>query len=82
MPRHASCTICGCVCDDLRITVDRGRITKTEGACRLAVTLHDGGFTEGYVEIIDVKSGYCVVTTDDIDYMAEPEPPPKTADTR
>ncbi len=33
---HVACTVCGCVCDDLRITVDRGRITKAEGACRLA----------------------------------------------
>ena len=33
---HVACTVCGCVCDDLRITVDRGRISKAEGACRLA----------------------------------------------
>jgi formylmethanofuran dehydrogenase subunit B len=33
---HVACTVCGCVCDDLRITVDRGRIINAEGACRLA----------------------------------------------
>jgi formylmethanofuran dehydrogenase subunit B len=33
---HVACTVCGCVCDDLRITVDGGRISKAEGACRLA----------------------------------------------
>ena len=33
---HVACTVCGCVCDDLRITVEKGRITKAEGACRLA----------------------------------------------
>jgi formylmethanofuran dehydrogenase subunit B len=31
-----ACTICGCVCDDLRMTIDGGRITKAEGACHLA----------------------------------------------
>lgn len=31
-----ACTVCGCVCDDLRITLDRGRVVKAEGACRLA----------------------------------------------
>jgi formylmethanofuran dehydrogenase subunit B len=33
---HVACTVCGCVCDDLRIAVERGRISKAEGACRLA----------------------------------------------
>jgi len=33
---HIACTICGCVCDDLRMTVEAGRISKAEGACRLA----------------------------------------------
>jgi formylmethanofuran dehydrogenase subunit B len=33
---HIACTVCGCVCDDLRITVEKGRITKAEGACHLA----------------------------------------------
>lgn len=31
-----ACTVCGCVCDDLRITVSDGRITRAEGACQLA----------------------------------------------
>jgi formylmethanofuran dehydrogenase subunit B len=31
-----ACTVCGCVCDDLRITVKGGRIAKAEGACGLA----------------------------------------------
>jgi formylmethanofuran dehydrogenase subunit B len=33
---NVACTVCGCVCDDLRITVDEGRVTRAEGACRLA----------------------------------------------
>jgi hypothetical protein len=33
---HVACTVCGCVCDDLRMTVEEGRISKCEGACRLA----------------------------------------------
>jgi formylmethanofuran dehydrogenase subunit B len=33
---HIACTVCGCVCDDLRITVDDGKIRKCEGACQLA----------------------------------------------
>lgn len=31
-----ACTVCGCVCDDLRITVSGGRIVQAEGACSLA----------------------------------------------
>ena len=31
-----ACTRCGCVCDDLRIAVNEGRIHKAEGACGLA----------------------------------------------
>lgn len=31
-----ACTICGCVCDDLRVSVADGRITLAEGACFLA----------------------------------------------
>jgi formylmethanofuran dehydrogenase subunit B len=31
-----ACTVCGCVCDDLRLTFDGDRLTHTEGACRLA----------------------------------------------
>jgi formylmethanofuran dehydrogenase subunit B len=33
---HFACTVCGCVCDDLRVTVADGRIRGCEGACRLA----------------------------------------------
>jgi formylmethanofuran dehydrogenase subunit B len=33
---NVACTVCGCVCDDLRVTVDRGRVLRAEGACRLA----------------------------------------------
>src|SRR5262249_3955285 len=31
-----ACTVCGCVCDDLEITVDGGHIVRAVGACRLA----------------------------------------------
>lgn len=33
---NVACTVCGCVCDDLRMTVDNNRITRAEGACKLA----------------------------------------------
>ena len=36
MIEDVACTVCGCVCDDLRITVDQGRVIKAEGACCLA----------------------------------------------
>lgn len=39
MPRTFSdvaCTACGCVCDDLRLTIDGGRIVRADGACYLA----------------------------------------------
>ncbi|HUG19978.1 MAG TPA: formylmethanofuran dehydrogenase subunit B [Planctomycetaceae bacterium] len=31
-----ACTVCGCVCDDLQLTVDGNRITRAVGACRLS----------------------------------------------
>ncbi len=31
-----ACTVCGCVCDDLTVTFDGGRVTRADGACRLA----------------------------------------------
>ncbi|MCE9532241.1 MAG: formylmethanofuran dehydrogenase subunit B, partial [Planctomycetes bacterium] len=31
-----ACTVCGCVCDDLTITVQDNRITRAERACVLA----------------------------------------------
>jgi len=31
-----ACTVCGCVCDDLRVTVENGRITKAVGTCHLS----------------------------------------------
>ena len=31
-----ACTVCGCVCDDLEILVDQGRIIPITGACSLA----------------------------------------------
>ncbi|MGC3970112.1 MAG: hypothetical protein QM775_23130 [Pirellulales bacterium] len=33
--RDIACTVCGCVCDDLRATVDGGRITAFEPHCPL-----------------------------------------------
>jgi formylmethanofuran dehydrogenase subunit B len=33
---NVACTICGCVCDDLRITVQNHRIIRAERACHLA----------------------------------------------
>jgi len=31
-----ACTVCGCVCDDLRLTFDGDRLALAENACRLA----------------------------------------------
>ena len=33
---NVACTVCGCVCDDLRIGVDNQRVRRAEGACCLA----------------------------------------------
>src|ERR1700722_10063842 len=33
---NVACTVCGCVCDDLRITVADNAVAHTQGACRLA----------------------------------------------
>ncbi len=34
--QNVACTGCGCVCDDLRLTVSGERIVRAEGACMLA----------------------------------------------
>ena len=31
----ATCTFCGCVCDDMALTVENNRITKAKNACIL-----------------------------------------------
>jgi formylmethanofuran dehydrogenase subunit B len=31
-----ACTQCGCVCDDLRISIENGRVVEARGACELA----------------------------------------------
>src|SRR5688572_21447872 len=32
---HATCTFCGCVCDDMELTVDGTTITQAKNACVL-----------------------------------------------
>ncbi|MDQ6964440.1 MAG: formylmethanofuran dehydrogenase subunit B, partial [Mariprofundales bacterium] len=32
---NATCTFCGCVCDDITLTVENNRITRAENACSL-----------------------------------------------
>jgi len=34
--RDVACTVCGCVCDDLAVTVDAGRVVAAEGTCALS----------------------------------------------
>ncbi|MBS0265246.1 MAG: molybdopterin-dependent oxidoreductase, partial [Planctomycetes bacterium] len=34
--QNVACTQCGCVCDDLAITVDNGRVVQADRACQLA----------------------------------------------
>jgi len=33
--KNATCTFCGCVCDDIELHADGERITETKGACIL-----------------------------------------------
>src|SRR5262249_24425694 len=33
---NIACAVCGCVCDDLRGTVEGGRVSRADGACSLA----------------------------------------------
>jgi formylmethanofuran dehydrogenase subunit B len=35
MVSNATCTFCGCVCDDMELTVERDKITKAKNACVL-----------------------------------------------
>ena len=35
--KNATCTFCGCVCDDIELHADSERITHTKGACVLGV---------------------------------------------
>src|SRR3954452_23707764 len=32
---HGTCTVCGCVCDDMELTVEGHKITKAKNACVL-----------------------------------------------
>ncbi|MGC6461107.1 MAG: hypothetical protein ACON32_04865, partial [Pirellulaceae bacterium] len=34
--QDVACTLCGCVCDDLKISVQGGRMVEAENACELA----------------------------------------------
>ncbi|MFO0926552.1 MAG: formylmethanofuran dehydrogenase subunit B [Gemmataceae bacterium] len=48
------CTVCGCVCDDLEVTVDGDRVTAARNACRLAEPwLLDAGRSRPPVARID-----------------------------
>jgi formylmethanofuran dehydrogenase subunit B len=33
--QHATCTFCGCVCDDIELHAENDRIVKTKAACSL-----------------------------------------------
>ena len=33
--KNATCTFCGCVCDDIELQAEGDRIVKTKGACSL-----------------------------------------------
>jgi formylmethanofuran dehydrogenase subunit B len=33
--KHATCTFCGCVCDDMELHAEGDRIVKTKNACSL-----------------------------------------------
>jgi formylmethanofuran dehydrogenase subunit B len=33
--QHATCTFCGCVCDDIELHAENARIVKTKNACSL-----------------------------------------------
>ena len=48
-----ACTACGCVCDDLRITVAGGRIRQTSGACSLAEPWLLGQEGAGEIALVD-----------------------------
>lgn len=49
-----ACTVCGCVCDDLKLTVENGRIITARGACELAepwiLALNDSFPSEALIE--------------------------------
>ena len=36
--KNATCTFCGCVCDDIELHADEERITHTKGACILGAS--------------------------------------------
>ena len=42
----ATCTFCGCVCDDIELTVEGNKITKAKRAC----VLGDGWFLNHEIE--------------------------------
>lgn len=36
--KHATCTFCGCVCDDIELHADGERIVQTKAACSLGAS--------------------------------------------
>ncbi len=44
---NAICTFCGCVCDDIELTVDSGgkHITQAKNACVLGIRAQSRGFS-------------------------------------
>jgi formylmethanofuran dehydrogenase subunit B len=59
---HATCTFCGCVCDDMALTVEGGRITKAKNACVLGKAWFldhqpDGSRPEALVDGVTATTG-------------------------
>ena len=52
------CTVCGCVCDDLQVSVSEGRITPISGACKLAEPWFDGPDSVDNWKPLDAYAGY------------------------
>jgi formylmethanofuran dehydrogenase subunit B len=52
---HMVCVFCGCVCDDIRVTVEDGRVTQTKNTCPLgkAWFLNHGQISNRPVAVID-----------------------------
>ena len=54
---NATCTFCGCVCDDMVLTVENNRITKSKNACILGKAWFAEHTIEDYpIATVDGKS--------------------------
>ncbi len=67
--KDATCTFCGCVCDDMELTVENNRITKAKNAC----VLGKAWFFNHHIEDVPIATikGLPVTLEEAVEYAAD-----------